>query len=422
MDRTKMKNVLILCDAFPPAFNPRMGYLCKYLPEYDWNPVVITEYTPENIFDNLSKAPNINYIHFYWNKNGKINKLKYILVFLADLFFNYKDIVFKRKAKKIIKNNDISVILASVSWRAFPALTAKWISKKYKIPYIVDFRDIYEQFPNYEYTSKNFLKSSLINKAIAIIIQKKYKFQRNKIIRRADAVTSVSVWHTQKLSQQNKNTSLIYNGFDDEMFYFKPLSEKTFKISYAGRIESEAVKDPTLLFEALAFLSDKKLITPEKFRLQFYLLNQSSKNIIKTITEKFNLVEYVDIFDGVQNEEVPDILNKSSILLLLANTTVGEKTPKGIMGTKVFEYIAVEKPVLCVRNDESCLEETINKTESGISVSHVEDVVEFILDKYKEWGENGYTHQKVNRQIVRQFSRKEQAKQFVSIFESLIEK
>ena len=26
-----MKRLLILCDMFPPAFAPRMGYLCKYL-------------------------------------------------------------------------------------------------------------------------------------------------------------------------------------------------------------------------------------------------------------------------------------------------------------------------------------------------------------------------------------------------------
>jgi hypothetical protein len=86
MDREKMKNVLILCDAFPPAFNPRMGYLCKYLPEYGWNPIIVTEYLPHNIFGNLSKVKDINYINFIFDKNGKINKLKYLFVFFAEYF------------------------------------------------------------------------------------------------------------------------------------------------------------------------------------------------------------------------------------------------------------------------------------------------------------------------------------------------
>jgi len=418
MDREKMKNVLILSDAFPPAFNPRMGYLCKYLPEYGWNPVVIAEYSPQIIFDNLSNASNINYINFFFDKNGKIKKLKYLLVFIAEYFFNYKNIIFKRKAEKIIKENDISVILASVSWRAFPALTAKWISKKYNIPFIVDCRDIYEQFPNREYSSKFFLQSNVLNKTVDFFIQRKYKNQRNKILREANALTTVSEWHTKKLSEYNKNTSLIFNGFDDEVFYFKPLNSKIFKISYPGRIESEAVKDPSLLFESISYLYSEKLISPDKLRLQFYLLNQSSKNIIKKLAEKYQITMFVDIFDEISNEKIPDILNESSILLLLANRAVGEKTPKGIMGTKVFEYIAVEKPVLCVRNDESCLEETINSSRSGISASNVEEVNQFIMEKYTEWEKNGFTRQKTNRNDIEKFSRRYQTKQFVSIFES----
>jgi glycosyltransferase involved in cell wall biosynthesis len=235
-------------------------------------------------------------------------------------------------------------------------------------------------------------------------------------MRFADAVTTVSVWHAQKLSELNQNTHLIYNGFDHEKFYFKPIPASTFKITYTGRVESEAVKDPALLFEAIAYLTEKKLITPEKVRLQFYLLNQSSKDIIKKMTEKYKSAALVDIFDGVQNEEIPNVLNESSVLLLLANSTVGEKTPKGIMGTKVFEYIAVEKPILCVRNDKSCLEETINETKSGISASSVEEAVNFILTKYGEWEKNGFTHQKIDKEKIGKYSRKEQAGQFVKVF------
>ena len=36
------KKVLIVCDMFPPAFGPRMGYLCKYMRQAGWNPVVVT--------------------------------------------------------------------------------------------------------------------------------------------------------------------------------------------------------------------------------------------------------------------------------------------------------------------------------------------------------------------------------------------
>ena len=50
-----MRNVLILCDLFPPAFGPRMGYLCKYIKALGWNPVVLTEAINENMFTFLTK-------------------------------------------------------------------------------------------------------------------------------------------------------------------------------------------------------------------------------------------------------------------------------------------------------------------------------------------------------------------------------
>ena len=167
-------------------------------------------------------------------------------------------------------------------------------------------------------------------------------------------------------------------------------------------------------------MSKQNIISPPKFRLQFYLLNQSSKDIIKIISKRYDIEEYVDILDGVPNSEVPTILNESSILLLLTNTSVGDNTPKGIMGTKVFEYIAVEKPILCVRNDQSCLEETINKTKSGISASSVEEVIKFILEKYAEWKNNGFTQQIIDKKSIELFSRKYQSKQFVELFENLL--
>ena len=415
-----MKNILIICDAFPPAFNPRMGYLCKYLPELGWKPIIVSEYSPQKIFDNLSRSEDIEYINFFWKNNGEINKLKYLFIFFAELFVNYKNIVIKRTSEKIIKQHDISIILSSVSWRAFPALTAKWLGKKYNIPYIVDCRDIYEQFPNREYTSKFFLKASFLSNMVDFIVQKKYKVQRNKILRKANAVTTVSEWHTNKLLKYNKNTSLIFNGFDDELFFFKQLKNKTFIITYTGRIESEAVKDPSLLFKSIVYLSENKMITPEKVRVQFYLLNQSSKDITTKMADKYQVTNFIDIFDGVPNDKVPDILNISSILLLLANCSLGEKAPKGIMGTKTYEYLAVQKPILCVKNDEDCLESIINSANAGVAASIVEEASDFIMEKYVEWNNYGFTHQKTDKEYIKKFSRRYQAEQFVEIFERLL--
>ena len=90
------------------------------------------------------------------------------------------------------------------------------------------------------------------------------------------------------------------------------------------------------------------------------------------------------------------------------------------MGTKFFEALGVEKPVLCVRSDEECLAQVIQETNAGLAGTNAEEVADFILDKYAEWKKNGFTHQAVNQEVKKQFTRQYQAKQFEQILLKLI--
>ncbi len=404
---------------FPPAFAPRMGYLCKYLPAYGWEPVIITEYIPEHINDELVEInENITYINYYWSDNKIIQKLKYTFTFFADFFFDYKNVAIRKAAKKQIEKHNISLILSS-TYRIFPMKAAYQLSKKYKLPIVMDLRDIVEQFPNNEHISKILSNSELLNNIFSNIITRKILRQRNEMIRKSDYITTVSEFHVKTLQKYNKHVGLIYNGFDPELFFPEIKYPKTFNIVYAGRILSVEMEDPTLLFEAIYNLSKKGIVTSQMCRIKFYT-NNKTKNIVQELAQKYQIGEFIDNYDIVNSSLIPGILNEASVLLLLTNKH--ETGSRGIMTTKYFEYLAVEKPVLCVRNDEDCLEKSMKETQSGIAASDFEQVENFILEKYAEWKQNGYTRQPVNQQIIQQFSRREQAKQFVSIFESLIEK
>ena len=413
-----MKKVLIICDTFPPAFAPRMGYLCKYLPLYGWEPVIITEYHPDYFYDELAKNKDVIYINYYQSKNKLIQKLKYTFVFLADFFFDYKDFVIKKAAQKQIKKRHISIILSS-AYRTFPLKAAYKLSKKNKLPIVMDLRDIVEQFPNNEHISKKISRFKWLNNIFSDIITWKILKQRNKTIQKADYITTVSEFHVKTLKKYNEHVSLICNGYDPEYFFPEIKHCQTFNIVYPGKIMSVEMEDPTLLFEAISNLSKKGLLTNQLCRIQFYT-DDKTKIIVGKLSKKYQIEKFIDCFDRISSSLIPGILHDASILLLLTNK---HKTgSRGIMTTKYFEYLAVEKPILCIRNDEDCLEKSIRETQSGIAADNIEQVENFILEKYAEWKQNGYTHQKVNQQIAQQFSRKEQAKQFVSIFEAVIEK
>ena len=414
-----MKKILIICDAFPPAFAPRMGYLCKYLPEYGWKPIVMTEYIPQTTYAALAKdCRNVTYINYYQSNNQLIRTVKYAFVFLADFFFGYKDRRMIKIARQQIENHSISIILTS-SYRTFPLRTAHRLSRQYKVPLVVDLRDIIEQFPGNEHISKKVAGFELLNRMIANVITGKLYKQRNKVLKDAAFVTTVSPWHVETLRQFARNVQLIYNGFDPDLFVPESVISSKFKITYTGRLMSTGLRDPSLLFEAVSALKTAKKISPDTFRVQFYTDNDSAKTF-RQMAWKYQVSDFMDCFGYVPNDKIPEILNESSALLLLTNKSTGEKASKGIMTTKVFEYLAVEKPVLCIRNDEGCLAATIRETQAGLAADRVDQVEQFLLEKYDEWKQNGFTHQQVDRQKVIQFSRKEQANQFLLIFNALI--
>ena len=64
-----MKRILILCDMFPPAFAPRMGYLCKYMQRAGWKPYVVTEEIPESMFTFLAGLVPATYVRFFHHRN-----------------------------------------------------------------------------------------------------------------------------------------------------------------------------------------------------------------------------------------------------------------------------------------------------------------------------------------------------------------
>ena len=62
---------------FPPAFGPRMGYLCKYLRRSGWEPVVVAESIPDETFAFLKEDTEVHYIRYYRARRASVRKLEW---------------------------------------------------------------------------------------------------------------------------------------------------------------------------------------------------------------------------------------------------------------------------------------------------------------------------------------------------------
>jgi glycosyltransferase involved in cell wall biosynthesis len=406
-----MKKILILCDAFPPAFGPRMGYLCKYLLKEGWEPVVVTEALPEEMLSYLIPACPVVAVPYYSSKGGVGAKLQRGIFFLLDKCFGYKNTLLYRAAKKIVKQQGIELILCS-TYRDFPLQVASKLARLQHLPWVADLRDIIEQYAGLEYIARPLPWG--LTPLVAPAFKRQSIAKRNRALREAQAVTTVSPWHVEVLKPFNSNTHLIYNGYDPELFFPARHLSSQFVITYTGRIISRAMRDPSLLLEAIEQLSQEGLFTPNECRVRCYT-DAASRVILAAQAEEIGVTAYMDFREYVAATEVPRVLNESSVLLLLANKAA-EGGPKGMMTTKVFEYLAIEKPVLCVRSDESYLAALLAETGAGLAAVTVEEVVNFLKLYYAQWKEQGYTAVRSNQALIQTFSRAGQAQQFREVF------
>lgn len=398
----QLNRILIITDTLTqPLYTPRVRFLYKSL----INSNIETDWYTEKFEDIPSEFDlKITEIPFYkYCKHGLAGKIEWGIKNILNLLLDYKNNFFANKLSKETENKQYDLVFCSC-FHTFGLKAALKIARKKNIPLHIDLRDIAEQCQQNEYSN------SLINNSSSILgnIYRKINIsRRNKIIRQADSLSSVSPWHVDFLKKINPNTHLIYNGYDSDLFYNKTVKSPTFDIVYAGRWYGNDLQDPTLLFQALA-----EIDCPD-MRLVWYT-KQDVHRELRHLADKYGVKTEIEYNGYVPNSDIPKVLNQASIVLVLTN-----KGTHGIMTTKFFEALGVEKPILCVRSDEDCLAKTITETESGIAATNVEEVKAFILKHYEQWKVNGFTH--VDVKGKEKFTRQYQAKQFEEIFQSLIE-
>ena len=391
------KRILILCEAIaPPAFSPRVLTLAQYLQDQGWQCTILTEECEQQAFDTdicpIHQMPAYHHL-------------------LADKLCYGKDKALYRYAVQQLDMQSYDLIFCS-SYYYFPLLAAQQLAKRYHLPLVVDLRDIAEQWGKESYFTRRLTPWKGLDYCIGKLYEYKQLRMRNRVLRYANAVTSVSPWHQQLLAHYNTNTHLIFNGYDEQLFVPKDVKSEVFQIAYLGKLYSTKLRDPRLLFAALQELLAEGKIAAKELRVLFHV-DEKGKEQLSELAEEYQISPVVDIHGYIPSTEIVEVMHQSSILLVLTTQSIAEGT-HGIMGTKFFENMGVEKPVLCVRSDEECLAQVISQTQAGLAATQVEEVKTFVMEKYQEWKQNGFTRQTARNKEL--FTRQRQAEQFKELF------
>lgn len=393
--------ILILSDGFAaPAFKPRLRSLCEYLIQKGHTIRVFCE-----------KADTLTFEHIYPIDEIALYKNSFAdwaIKNIGTILFNWKERTFENRVERLLKDEVYDLVFCT-SFHSFPLRAANRIARKRNIPCVLDLRDMMEQAPANKMLYLSHHMSWL--KPFAAIYLHQHLLRRNKELRKADAITSVSPWHIDLLRTiTTKPCHLIYNGYDNTVFIPNNIPTSSFKIVYTGKVFPTPQQDPTLLFQAIKRLP----YSPEQLSVCWYT-DFTSEQLIKSFAKQAGVEAYMQYYGIVRKEEIVTILQEASICLVLTNLA-GDESGHGKMTTKFFEALGVEKPVLCVRSDEECLAQVIRQTHAGLSACNIDEVIHFIQEKYVEWQREGYTRQSIDQHIKSRYSRQYQSEQWEHIF------
>ncbi len=428
-----MKKVLIVTYYWPPAGGPgvqRILKFTKYLPEFGWQPFVLTVNNPDapvydeslagdipreaKIFKTKSAEPFALYKKFTGkkptdtipndvliNKENVTLREKFARFVRANFFIPDAKIGWVpfavNKGKEIIEKEGINLIFTS-SPPATVAIIGRRLACATKAKWVADFRDPWLEIVYYQN-----LKRSKISVAIDYRLEK-------KTLASTDAMVTISRDIALLLEKKapGKKYFVIPNGYDETDFVkIESQKNEKFTIAYTGSISKDRVPYP--LFAALSRFKEEG-ITDIRFSFAGRFASEFHEEI-----EKRELEKYFELMRFVPHNESTKILLHSDCLLLVIDDVPNNK---GFLTGKMFEYLGCKKPIYAIGPIDGDANKILKETDSGkmIDYQDEEGAYRLLKEYYSNWkqGKNPFQFKS------EKYSRKQITKKLAEVFEEIV--
>ena len=425
-----MKKVLIISYCFPPRGGVgglRIQGLAKYLPEFGWEPIILTPKLPESpntkfriiqtpyrdVIDYLVKAARFkpekgvkSQIKKKLGVSSHKNKRTFvdsILIFLQEIIA-YPDLqkgwyqYAVKAGSKLPQQEKIDAVISSSS-PVTCHLIAKELKMKYKVPWIADLRDLWTQNHYYPYGP------------IRKVVERRLEI---KTLSKADALVTVSknLAKTLEMLHKGRQVYSIPNGFDpDEVATSVNLTNK-FTITHTGSLY-QGKRDPAKLFKVLQDLISERKLDLNEIEVRFY---GPPEDWLENDIKSYGLEDIVKVYGVVPREIALDKQRESQVLLLLLWDHPKEI---GVYTGKIFEYLAAQRPILAIGGPKGVVKELLAETNAGVYATSIEDVKKALEKFYGEYKLKGKVEYKGERAKIDKYSQREMARKFAEVLDTL---
>ena len=394
--------VLIITYYWPPSGGAgvqRWLKFSKYLPEFGWNPIILTvdqayaayPVTDNSLRDDLPSSvkvyttPATNYFSIYKKDKSRIPSAGFannvdstfkgkLFRFIRGNFFipdprrGWNKYAFK-KACELIEKEGIRYVITTSPPHSTQLIGLK-IKKRYPaIKWIADLRDPWTDIYYYQQFYPTFL-----SKAIDLRFEKSVLQRADKIITVGESLKKL---FSTKASGVERKTEVITNGYDESDFINVPkINPERFTITYVGTLSD--IYPIEGLIPALKIFQEEG----KDFILRFVgtVSEKTKKMLVNEIPD--NCLDFLPY--AAHNVAVKHMYSSSLLLLIIPLHQSG----KSIITGKIFEYMASGKPVLCLGPVDGDAALIIKTCSAGKSFSYYDtvNISGFVNDTYTHPG------------------------------------
>ncbi|MFO7977577.1 MAG: glycosyltransferase, partial [Bacteroidales bacterium] len=380
-----MKKVLVITYYWPPSAGAgvqRWLKFTKYLRHTGWEPIIYTPYNPEypgydpslekdvpqgvqvirrpirepyQLYKLLTgRAPEEKVQAGFLNEKRKPGTLESLAIWLRGNLF----IPDARKwwispsvtfLSRWLQEHPVDAIVSTGPPHSMH-LIALGITRKLDIPWLADFRDPWTQIDFYHHLK------------LTAWADRRHKWLEKQVLTHTDAVVTVSPHCAKGLRDLvERHIEVITNGFDpDDFSHLKPFKYDSFSITHLGSMNAD--RNPQNLWKVLGQMVQKDDFFRQHLRIR--LIGKTDIRVMESL-EQHQLTAYVENLQYLPHDEAISRAGQSAILLLPLNN------PRNVMGIapgKLYEYLAMQRPILCIGPPQGDAAAIIHDTRSGSTI------------------------------------------------------
>lgn len=433
--RADARRVLLLAYYFPPAGGPavqRILQFVEYLSDYGWLPTVLTvrqgaypnrdlsllESVPPSVdvYRTASLDPLALYARLTASSGDEEGSLpagslgddpswleslaRWVRanVFIPDARIGWWPFAVAA-GKQRLRDGDFDMILSSGAPHSVHVI-GRSLHRAIGTPWVADLHDpwtdisYYDELPHTDWARR--LDARL----------------ERSVLRDASAVTTVSPsWAELFGSKAPNRYAVVENGFDAATFadVDEPLDEP-FVLAHIGKLY--ASRNPTALWEALAALRSANAIPDLRVRL----IGTVDPVVCRSIAQH-GLEPVVSIEPFVPHEEAIRQMTRSTLLLL---TIEPFAQARGMITSKLYEYLASERPVLGIGPPDGDANAVLHDAGAGrvVSWDDPHTAAETIQVHYDAWAA-GSPRAGASFDAIQHHNRQHQAERMARLFDEL---